>query len=198
MQLCAVLARDELAAVIEQITPFEVEISRQPRRVISLGPPSKVELVPGAGLRLRGSARVTWDVVGLSLPVTLRRWQILLAPSVVRRGEAHVLAFDPMLEVLDLENVPSFVADRIAGAINEGLAVHRNRLVWNFTKTLSWRRGLPRRVSPPSRFEISPSGGTVEITPSELRLTVPMRARFVREESAPRPDTPSSSRSARP
>lgn len=183
MQLCAVLAKDEVIAAVSEITPLEIEIARQPRRVVALGRPSVIELVHGAGLRLGGGARVTWDVAGLSVPVTVRRWQLLLLASIADRGGAQVLAFDPVLESLELEHVPGFLADRIASAVNEGLSAQRRRLAWNFTKTLSWRRVLPARFSPPSRFELVPGAGRVEVTTSEVRLSVQLRARAAHDSA---------------
>jgi hypothetical protein len=183
MQLCAVVTKDDLAGLIDEITPLGIELARRPKRVVSLGRPSLVELVAGAGLRIRGAAKLTWDVAGLPIPVTIRRWQIMLVPSIVVQSDAHVLAFDPVLEALDLENVPAFVDDRLAGAINEGLAAQRRRLAWNFSRTLSVRRPLSAKILPPTRFELVPSGGVVTITSSELRLSVSFRAEAPRAPS---------------
>ncbi len=197
MQLCAVVTKDELATFVRESTPFELELAGQSRRKISLGRPSRIELVAGAGLRIGGAARVTWDIAGLALPVALRRWQVLLVPSIAERGGAQVLAFDPRLEELSMEHVPGFVDERITTAINDGLSAQKARLAWNFTRTLSWRRALPVRFKPTSRFELVPGAARVEVTGSEIRLSVELRARLVRDEAAgERRDTPSS-RSAR-
>jgi len=195
MQLCAVLTKEELVAVVRELTPFELELAGQSRRKISLGRPTQLELVAGAGLRVGGEARITWDALGLAFPIKLRRWQVLLVPSIAVRGGAQVLAFDPELEVLDLEHVPGFLDERIASAINDGLSSQKARLAWNFTRTLGWKRGLPARFAPSSRFELVPGAGRVEVTSNELRLSVDLRARVVRDASE-RQDSPSS-RSAR-
>src|SRR5690349_17810663 len=109
MLLSATLTKEELVAVVDALTPLRVELGRRPRRAVSFGRPNVVELVAGAGVRLRGDARFTWDVGGLSIPVTVRRWQLLLAPRIAARGDARVLAFEPSIEVLDIVNVPAFV-----------------------------------------------------------------------------------------
>src|SRR5690349_21186997 len=109
MQLCAILTREELVAVALDLTPLRVELGRRPRRAATFGRPTTVDLVADAGLRIRGDARFTWDVGGLSIPVSVRRWQVLLTPRVVARGDEHVLAFEPSIEALDIVNVPSFV-----------------------------------------------------------------------------------------
>jgi hypothetical protein len=179
MQLCAILTKDDLASAIEQITPLRVAI--RPRRVITLGRPSKVELVPGAGLRVRGDARFTWDVGGITIPVTLRAWQILLVPSFVARNRGHVLAFDPVLENLDFKRVPMFLDGRIAEAINDGLAAQKNKLSWDFERTLTLVRGLPDKVSPAGEMTLAPTGGTVTVTATDVRLTLDFGFRVQRD-----------------
>jgi hypothetical protein len=181
MQLCAIVTKDDLAVVIEQITPLRVAI--RPRRVITLGRPSKVELVAAAGLRVRGSAQFAWEVGGLTLPVTLRSWQILLVPSIVDRSGGQVLAFEPVLEALDFKNVPLFLDARISEAIKQGLAAQKDKLAWDFAKTLSLVRPLPDKVSPAGAVKLGPTGGTVTITATDVRLTLDFALRFHPEAS---------------
>jgi hypothetical protein len=182
MQLCAIVTKADLVAVIEDLTPLRVEISRRPRRAVSLGRPRHVELVPGAGLRVRGEARFTWDAYALSIPVTLRAWQVLLAPAVVSREGRSVLAFEPSIEVIDIENVPGLVEEAITHAINEGLGAKRARLVWDFTKTLSFSKDLSERTSPGITFGVAPRGASVEVTAAEVRLTMSLEATVSRSE----------------
>jgi hypothetical protein len=182
MQLCAILTKDDLASVIEQITPLRVTV--RPRRVITLGRPCKVELVAGAGLRVRGDARFTWDVGGLTIPVTLRSWQIMLVPSFAARNGGHVLAFDPVLEDLDFKRVPMFLDGRIAEAINDGLAANKHKLSWDFEKTLSLVRPLPDKISPAGEMTLAPTGGNVTVTATDLRLTLEFGFR-VRRDAVP-------------
>jgi hypothetical protein len=178
MLLCAILTKDDLASAVEQITPLSVTLRRH--RVIWLGRPSVVELVAGAGLRLRGEARFTWDVGGLAIPVSLRSWQVLLVPTFAVRGERHVLAFDPVLEQLDFKSVPMFLDARIKAAINEGLASQKNRLAWDFERRLSLVRSLPETVSPGAELALGPAGGQVEVTADDVRLTLDFELRVSR------------------
>jgi hypothetical protein len=185
MQLCAVLTKEDLTSVIEQVTPLRVEI--RPRRVITLARPTAIELVAGAGLRVRGHASFTWDVGGgLTIPVTLRSWQVLLVPSFVARHGRHVLAFNPKLEKLDFKRVPVFLGDRIAEALKEGLAAQRNKLAWDFAKHLSVVLPFPNRVSPGGEAWLGPTGGNVTVTAAEVRLTLTFAVR-VKREAAPAP-----------
>ena len=183
MQLCATLTKDDLSSVIEQLTPVRVAI--RPRRVITLGRPTKVELVPGTGLRVRGDARFTWDVGGIAIPVTLRAWQVLLVPSFVARNGRHVLAFDPTLEVLDFKNVPMFVDGGIKNGLKEGLAAQKSRLFWDFEQHLSLVRALPDKISPAGELKLAPTGGTVTVTATDVRLTLDFGFRVRRDAPPP-------------
>jgi hypothetical protein len=182
MQLCATLTKDDLTSIIEQITPLRVAI--RPRRVITLGRPTKIELVAGAGLRVRGDARFTWDVGGLTIPVTLRAWQVLLVPSFVARDGGHVLAFDPKLEVLDLKSVPMFLDGGIKDAVKEGLAAQKSKLTWRFEEHLSLVRPLPAKISPAGEVNLAPTGGTVTVTATDVQLKLEFGFR-VRRDAPP-------------
>jgi hypothetical protein len=180
MELVVALGKDDLAALVGEISPLEVEIAKKPRRTVSLGAPSLVELVPSAGLRVRGDARFAWDALGLTIPITVRSWQVLLAPTALSSPSGLALAFEPTLERLDLSSVPVFVSETIAQAITSGLAAGRKKLVWNVGQKLSLHRMLSERVSPPSRFELSPSRAEVVVTAWEMRLTLGFDAHVVR------------------
>jgi hypothetical protein len=180
MEIVVALGKDDLAALVGEIAPLEVDIGKRPRRTVTLGAPSLVELVPSAGLRVRGDARFAWDALGLTIPITVRTWQVLLAPAVVSSPSGLALAFEPTLERLDLSNVPVFVSETIAQAIAGGLAAQRKKLVWNVGQKLSVRRMLSERVSPPSRFELAPSRAEVAVTAREVRLTLSFEAHVVR------------------
>jgi hypothetical protein len=183
MQLCATLTKDDLSSIIEQITPMRVAL--RPRRVITLGRPTKIELVAGTGLRVRGDARFTWDVGGLTIPVTLRSWQVLLVPSFAVQHGRHVLAFDPTLEALDFKNVPMFLDGRIAEALKDGLAAQKSKLAWAFEEKLSLVRALPAKISPHGELKLAPTGGTVTITATEMRLTLEFGFRVRRDAPPP-------------
>ena len=170
MKLCAIITKDDLSSVIDQVTPLRVAI--RPRRVIALGRPTNVELVAGRGLRIRGDARFTWDVGGITIPVTLRAWQVMLVPSFVARGSGHVLAFDPVLEDLDFKAVPMFLDGRIADAVKNGLEAQRGRLAWDFERHLSVTHALPSSVSPAGDVKLAPTGGNVTVTDTDIRLTL--------------------------
>src|SRR5262245_26631641 len=125
MLLVAVASKDELVALIEELTPFTVALDH--RRAVTLGRPHTIELVPNRGLRVGGNAWITWDLAGVEIPVTVQQWQLLLVPKVKSVGRVHLVALEPVVEQLDLRLVPDFLEDRIANAIREGLAKKRDK-----------------------------------------------------------------------
>jgi hypothetical protein len=183
MLLTAVVTQAELAALVESLTPMRVTIDERRDRSVTLGHPTTT-LVAGKGLRLRGDARIAWDVAGVSIPVTLQAWQILLIPRIATRGRSRVLAFDPVVEELDLKLIPGFLDDKIAGAITDAIAQHRDKIVWDFARTLSKRLALWKKVAPPMIFEIAAVDGQVQVSASDLRLTIRFEARVERRATA--------------
>ncbi|MBN9161308.1 MAG: hypothetical protein BGO98_41145 [Myxococcales bacterium 68-20] len=173
----AVIPRTDLVSLVESITPLCVTIDKERNRTISLGRP-KVELVAGRGLRLRGDAHVHWDFAHVPIPVTINTWQLVLVPRVSSRGRSHVLSFAPDLEELDVKLVPGFVDEKIANAIRDAISHHRDRLAWDFGRTLSKRLPLPANVSPSNTFEIFPVGGDVSVGEAEIRLALRFETRF--------------------
>jgi hypothetical protein len=178
VQLSAVVTKDDLTLLIEQLTPLALELGGG--RSVTFGRPERVELVPTKGLRLRGSARLSWDFAGLEFPVTLRAWQLLLEPIVsVLRDGSYSLRFEPVIEELDLRNVPSFLDGRIASAINEGLASQKKKLAWSLSRALGVRVAFPARVSPRGRFELVPNGAQLVISDRAIEMTVSFQSRVV-------------------
>lgn len=174
MRLTAIITKDDLEGLVRGLTPMRVDLG--PGRTVSFGAPEIVELVAARGLRVRGDARLLWEIAGLPLPVSLRAWQILLEPSVVVRDGALVLAFDPVLEALDFKRVPGFFDERIILAINEIVATQKKKLAWNVSRALSWHRPLPQRVSPARTFDIAPSSASVSVSSEELRVEMTFAA----------------------
>lgn len=177
MELCVTLTNEELVQVAAELLPLDVEISRRPRRQISLGRAEHVELVAGSGLRLAGKASMVWELASLPMTLAVRRWQVMLSPRLVETPEGLALALEPSLECLDFRRVPGFVDDRVIAIVNEILVGQRSKLVWRFEKTLSVRRSTSGNFRPRKHFELAPDGATVEVTSSRILLSVRLRAR---------------------
>lgn len=195
MLLTAAVTKQELVALVEALAPLRITIDAARSRSITLGRP-RLELVPDTGIRLRGDARITWDVAGVAIPVTLKSWQVLLVPRVVTQGagaadaphkrKSRVLTFEPVIEELDLKLVPGFLDDKIAKAIKDGIAQHKEKLTWDFARVLTRQLALPARLGSGS-FLLAAVDGAVGITADDVRLTLRFDAQVAREaEVAPR------------
>ncbi|MFO0738943.1 MAG: hypothetical protein U0270_23815 [Labilithrix sp.] len=191
MLLTAAVTKAEIAALVDALTPLGVVIDEHRGRSITLGRP-RLELVPDAGIRLRGDARLTWDVAGVAIPVTLKAWQVLLVPRIVDRESGRALAFEPVIEVLDLKRVPGFLDDKIARAIGDGLAQNRSKLSWELGRVLSKQLALPARIGG-GTFALSAVDGAVGVSEEDVKLTLRFEARIDR----PRPDPDLAPRSSR-
>lgn len=194
MLVTAVVTKTELVRLVESLTPLRVVIDVKRGRGLTLNRPS-VELVPGRGLRLRGDARVDWDIAGVPLSVTIQVWQLLLVPRVVARAQTRVLAFEPVIEELDLKLVPGFVDDKIAGTIRGFIAHNRDKIAWDFARTFTKHFDLPKRLQPAKAFDLKSTEGGVAVTAADLRLDVLFELSFTGNHSPERvvaPPPPSS------
>jgi len=178
MQLTATVTKDDVVRIVESLTPLRIVIDEKKGRTVSLGRPEMIELVPNAGLRIRGDAHITWDIAGVSIPVTIQTWQVVLVPRIaIRANTRPVLAFEPVVEALDLKLVPGFLSDKIAKTLREGIAENRDRIVWELARSLSKRIALPARVVSARAFELIVTKGEVSVTDAELRLAVTFATR---------------------
>jgi hypothetical protein len=191
MLISAIVNRDELALVLESLLPLRVVLDAERDRSVIFEHAS-VELVRGQGIRLRGDARVSWDVAGVAIPIRVEAWQLLLEPRVgaVVAGKTHLIALSPTLERFELRSCPSLVAGRIGEALERGLGRARDRLAWDFGKTLSRRFFLPARVDPARALDFAVTGGACAVTGDELAFRVELSAR-VPAEPAKLEDVPS-------
>ena len=179
MILSAIVKKSELALVLESLFPLRVVLDAERGRSVIFEHAS-IELVRGRGLRLAGDARVSWDLAGVSLPIRVEAWQLLLEPRIgaVVAGKTHVLALSPVLERFELRSCPGLVEGRIADALERGLDRARDRLAWDFARTLSRRFFLPPRIDPARALDIAVAGGACAVTDEELALRVELTARI--------------------
>lgn len=188
MLLTAAVTKAEIAALIDALTPLCVIIDERRGRSVTLGRP-RLELVPEGGIRLRGDARLMWDVAGVAIPVTLQAWQLMLLPRIVSRENGRALAFEPVVEILDLKRVPGFLDGKIAKAITDGLSQNRHRLAWEFSRVLSKQFALPTRIGA-GTFALSAVDGAVAVSEEDVMLTLRFEASVerpaVHHETAPR------------
>jgi hypothetical protein len=188
MLLLAIIEKDELATLVRSMTPLRIAIDGRRGRSVTLREPDLVELVPDRGLRLRGDAHIMWDVAGVGLGVRVQAWQVLLIPKVApapsgNAGGRRVLLLEPLVEELDLKLVPSFLDDKLASAIRDGIAQAQGRLAWDFARALTKRVPLPAERmetggAPLHALQLEATDGMVAISDRELRLAVRYEARL--------------------
>jgi hypothetical protein len=190
MLLTALVPKADLVALVESMTPLRLAVDAGRGSSFTIARP-RLTLVPGRGVRLRGNARLAWEVAGITVPVTLQGWQVLFVPKVLTRGASRALAFEPVIEELGIKLVPGFVDDKITDTISEFVRRYQTRLAWDFARTLTRRWPLSPKISPHEAFELEVMSGEVEVTESELRFTVRLEARITRGSTAEEPATAS-------
>lgn len=165
MWLQALLTPLDLERVIAEVTPVQIALDPEdPQRYLWLDRPREVEMLGEDGLRVATSARLQWDLVGIKLPLTLRRVSVLLTPSITQREGRDVLAFSARIEEADLAAVPALIEHSLIGKINEALSAEHAQVSWDFTNTLDFTFHLPDRMLPPRTVRLFARWGAVRMT----------------------------------
>jgi len=187
MWIQAILTRDDLAAVLHELTPLRVTLGEDVAgRALFLGRPQRVELVPGQGLRVTCRARVAWRLAGVRLPVKIHRVTAILVPRIERRAPTpgapvrDMLAFAVRIEKVDVAALPGFVDAKVADVVNETLGRAAHDLVWDFIDTLSFHFALPVALASAERFDLLASWGEVRVTDDAVVLAVAFHAAIPR------------------
>jgi len=188
MWLEAILSREDLVAVVEQLVPLKIRLDVNDEekdddegRFLVLHDPSEVTLVPDVGLRLVCKASVRWPVFRIRVPVNVKSLTVILKPAIERRDGHDALAFGLHVEHADLAGLPPMIDAHITEKINEALA--KETIAWDFAKTLSHAFNLPPVLEDLSAFELVVLGGKVKITDEALGLAVAFRPRVLRANS---------------
>jgi hypothetical protein len=174
MLLHATLGLDDLTDAIQRFTPLEVRLGDPDgnERTLVVERPERVSLVPDRGLRIATTARLTWTIAGVVVPVTVQAAQILLLPEIAEKDGHDVLRFQLVLESADLKHVPAFLDAKVVDQVNEALRADDARPVWRFLETLSFVVALPERLRSARTFELEAKWGTMKITEEAAVFTV--------------------------
>jgi hypothetical protein len=173
MHLEALLTTADFQHAFAQLTPLRVMLDRDsPQRQLSLKAPSSISIVAGQGLRIVSEVQLQWDVIGLLVPVTLRRMVILLTPSVVLIDGRQALSFGLRIEEADVSSLPAFVGDAVIGLVNEALAKADARIAWRFMDTLDFGFALPSEIQPLYAMRLFSLSGAVQVDDGRIRLWV--------------------------
>lgn len=178
-----ILSPRDCADFVASITPMTLELGG-PDRVLVIGRPNSVELVPDKGLRLRTASHVVWNVAGLRVPIHARVASLLLAPAVESKNGRDALVVRVRVEKLDVNVLPYFVDETVLHRVNDMLGKHDDALVWNFGETLERRLRLPRRIESADAIETHERWGKLRITEQGIALAISIEARGVKSPRA--------------
>lgn len=173
MHLEAHLTAKDFSHVLAQLTPLRIALDGDgERRFLSLSRPTHVAFAGLSGLRVIADLQLQWDVIGVLLPVSLKRVSVLLSPSVVEVEGQSVLAFGVRIEDADLSAIPSFVESMLLDRVNDALAKRESSFAWRFMETLDFTFRLPAQVSPRYRVRLYASSGEASMNAHALVLRV--------------------------
>lgn len=173
MRLEAHLTTSDLRHLLVQLTPLSVALDPgSPQRQLAIQPPSKVALEKDRGLRVVTELRLRWDVIGVTVPVTLQQVEILLLPRIETFEDQPALGFGLRIENADLSAIPAFLRGVLVARVNEALARPDVRVVWRFMDTLDFQFPLPPQIQPSVRMRVFARGAQVQVQDDALRLAV--------------------------
>jgi hypothetical protein len=172
MWLQALLTADDLFGALSRVTPARVSLDKEdPDRFLWVSKPERLRLIHGRSIVLDARASIRWDVLGLSVPLTLKHVSLSLSPTIQQVHGQDVLSFRIQLEEADLSGVPAFVEKTLVERVNEALVANDAKMAWRFLETLDFEFRLPV-LAPQRRVSLYARSATAEVTDRGLSLTV--------------------------
>lgn len=178
MLLQATLGLDDLTDAMQRFTPLEIRLGdlEGKERTLVVERPDRVALVPDRGLRIETTARLSWTIAGVVVPITVQAAQLMLLPEIVQRDGRDVLRFLLVLEGANLKHLPAFVDAKVVEEVNQALQADDARPTWGFLETLSFSVRLPARLRSARTFELNARWGAMKITDAAVVFTVSYNA----------------------
>jgi hypothetical protein len=188
MRLEAHLTTSDLQHAFSQLTPLVVSLDPDsPQRQLSLKAPSEVVILAGQGLRIVSEVQLQWDLIGLRVPVTLRRVAILLTPRMAEVDGQQVLAFGVRIDEADVSAIPGLLRDVLVARVNDALEKAHARIAWRFMDTLDFSFPLPPEVLPQFQLRLFARAGAVQVGADYLRLSIEWGLTADADRSTPEP-----------
>jgi hypothetical protein len=173
MRLEAHLTTGDLQDALLQLTPMTVSLNPDtPSPQLTIRAPSKVVLLDGLGLQVVTDLQLQWDLIGMRVPVSLRRVSLLLRPVVELFAGQPALLFLPQLQEADLSAIPGILRDVILAPINDALSRPDARMAWHFMDTLDFSFPLPAQVLPAFQVRLFARSASVHVENGVLRLGI--------------------------
>ena len=141
-------------------------------RWVRIDPVRRLEISAGEGIRLITSGELRWTAGFLPLTITVERLVLMLRPIVVGTAAASRLLFRPVLEEIDLRNVPALLDRGIVGLVNGALEARSERLAWDVGRTLALRFVLPNTLDPLEAAAVDVEAARLRVRDDVLELTV--------------------------
>jgi hypothetical protein len=188
MYLDASLDLADIEQLLHQILPLRIHLTEmdEDRRWVELEQPTELGLVPELGLRAVCSGRLCYDLLGIKVPLTIRRVQVLLTPQVSGSDSGGArLEFKLQIEEADLENVPGVVDRALMGKVNAALTPEATAMLWNFSQTMNLTVGLPERLEPLGQLLLQAPHAEVIISERAFTLRLQLAARISRTKPRP-------------
>jgi|HubBroStandDraft_1064217.scaffolds.fasta_scaffold01911_2 hypothetical protein len=164
MWLEAILTKEDLQDVLGQFAPLEIRLGDSGKLVLAT--PTDVSLIEGEGMGIECDATLHWPVLGIDLPVNLRRLRVLVRPTVRPGpdGACDVLAFTLHVDRTGVAPLPDALDDRVTSLLNKELEKKHVELAWNFAGTLSHVFSLPAALASAAALSLNVKAGTVKVT----------------------------------
>lgn len=180
MWIEAIIAKDDFAAAVRQMTPLRIHFDDNDKtnRWLYLGKPTSVELVAEKGIRISCPAEIMWSVVGVNVPFKLHTMQVLMRPEIVAKPTGHILVFNLELEEADFKGIPALIDHGIVKGVNSALAAQE--LAWDFTKTLTNSVKMPKLLDPIETLEIKVNWGKRRVDDEAVVLVISFQLDFIR------------------
>jgi hypothetical protein len=186
MRIVAVVSKEDLLNMLADFTPVRIRLSSgSAERLLVIGKPAELALIPGQGVRILCPAKVRWSLSVLEVPVQVNSVQLLARPMIVHTRTGDALAFKLTVEEADLRGVPGLFDRKIVESINQALT--SKNLLWNFTKTLTRTFRLPSALEPTDAIGLTAEAGEVRVTTVALVFTVSFQASVSRRRGEASP-----------
>ena len=171
MWIEAVVKKEDLIAIANRFAPIEIKLG-DGGGTLRLEDPSEISLIPAVGLHVHCTAHLTWPVLGMKIPVTIRPLIVRVLPEIDKREKGQALVFKLQIEHADVKTVPTIIDNEITNLINRELTKKRVDLAWSFADTLTHEFDLSTVLPPILALGLDVTGGTVRITDDALILAV--------------------------
>lgn len=184
------LPRAEIITLLGEVAPLRIHLTEtdEDRRWVEIERPTEVSLVPGVGVRIVSSGRIRYEVAGISVPLAMRRLQLLFTPEVATREQAKGrLDFRFRVEEADLELVPGLVEGAIVAKVNDSLEPSRLGTSWDFMRSLSMAVALPERFEPLNSFLLQAQKAQVAVSEDALEVRLELGLGVSRRQALPSP-----------